>query len=90
MSELTENPDDASLTAAMIAIAHGLRLQMVTEGVETAQQALFLRARARARGCDEAQGDLFGRPCPAEEFVDRLRARPFVIEAEEKDETQVS
>jgi len=83
VSELTENPDDASLTAAIIAMAHGLRLKVVAEGVETAQQALFLRAR----GCDEVQGYLFGRPCPAEEFVDRLRARPFVIDAEAKQDS---
>ncbi len=70
--ELPENADDAELTSAIIAMAHGLRLSVVAEGVETARQALFLRQR----GCDEVQGYLFGRPVPADDFVDRLRARP--------------
>jgi EAL domain-containing protein (putative c-di-GMP-specific phosphodiesterase class I) len=70
--ELPENADDAELTSAIIAMAHGLRLSVVAEGVETARQALFLRQR----GCDEVQGYLFGRPIPADDFVDRLRARP--------------
>ncbi len=82
VAELTENPDDAALTAAIIAMAHGLRLKVVAEGVETAAQALFLRQRS----CDELQGYLFGRPCPADEFVDRLRARPIAIDETLKDD----
>ena len=72
VSELPGNPSDAALTSAIIAMAHGLRLEVVAEGVETEAQARFLELR----GCDELQGYLFGRPCPAEEFVDFLRARP--------------
>ncbi len=72
VSELPENASDAALTSAIIAMAHGLRLEVVAEGVETEAQARFLELR----GCDELQGYLFGRPCPAEEFVDFLRARP--------------
>ena len=72
VSELPGNASDAALTSAIIAMAHGLRLEVVAEGVETEAQARFLELR----GCDELQGYLFGRPCPAEEFVDFLRARP--------------
>jgi EAL domain-containing protein (putative c-di-GMP-specific phosphodiesterase class I) len=72
VSELPDNPGDAALTAAIIAMAHGLRLDVVAEGVETEAQARFLELR----GCDELQGYLFGRPCAAGEFVDYLRARP--------------
>ncbi len=72
ISELPGNASDAALTSAIIAMAHGLQLDVVAEGVETEEQARFLELR----GCDELQGYLFGRPCPAEEFVDRLRARP--------------
>ena len=61
--------------------AHGLRLSVVAEGVETAAQALFLRQR----GCDEVQGYLFGRASPPEDFKDRMRARPVLIDAEAKD-----
>lgn len=86
VTELTENPDDAALTAAIIAMAHGLRLKVVAEGVETAQQALFLRQR----GCDELQGYFFGRPCPADEFVERLRSRPIEIDVPAKDEPETA
>jgi len=82
VAELMENPDDAALTSAIIAMAHGLRLKVVAEGVETAAHALFLRQRS----CDEPQGYLFGRPCPADEFVERLRARPIPIHETLKDE----
>ena len=81
VAELTENPDDAALTSAIIAMAHGLRLEVVAEGVETRHQALFLRQR----GCDELQGYLFGRPCPPDEFVDLVRARPRLFDELEKE-----
>lgn len=78
VSELPGNASDAALTSAIIAMAHGLQLGVVAEGVETEAQARFLELR----GCDELQGYLFGRPCPAEEFVDFLRARPVTVEEE--------
>ena len=83
VNDLPDNPDDVALTSAIIAMAHGLRLSVVAEGVETARQALFLSQR----GCDEVQGYLFGRPCPPEDFKDRLRARPVYIDAEMKDDS---
>ena len=76
VNDLADNPDDAALTGAIIAMAHGLRLKVVAEGVETSGQALFLQQR----GCDELQGYLFGRPCPPVEFEDLLRAKPRSLE----------
>ena len=58
------NPDDAALAAAIIAMAHSLRLSVVAEGVETREQAEFLRES----GCDELQGFLFSPAVPVEEF----------------------
>ena len=55
---------------AVIAMAHGLRLSVVAEGVETAGQ-LALLARL---GCDLVQGWLFSRAVPAEEFAALLAA----------------
>ncbi len=57
-----DNRDDATVTGAIIALAHSLDIPVVAEGVETEAQREFLVAH----GCDEAQGYLFARPMPAE------------------------
>lgn len=54
----------ASLASALIAMGHSLELGVVAEGVETVEQARFLREH----GCDELQGFLLGRPMPADEI----------------------
>jgi diguanylate cyclase (GGDEF)-like protein/PAS domain S-box-containing protein len=61
---LGTNKDDLALCEAMIIMAHKLGLQVVAEGVETAQQRDLLRAA----GCDYAQGYLYSRPVPPAEF----------------------
>jgi EAL domain-containing protein (putative c-di-GMP-specific phosphodiesterase class I) len=54
VGEITRDPDDAALTAAIVAMAHSLRLGVVAEGVETREHLDFLRERR----CDEFQGFL--------------------------------
>jgi EAL domain-containing protein (putative c-di-GMP-specific phosphodiesterase class I) len=74
--ELVTVPDDAAITAAIIAMAHALELKVVAEGVETEAHLAFLREQ----GCDEVQGYLLGRPMPAERFAERLgRERPLQV-----------
>lgn len=63
--DLTEDSDDAAIVAAIIGLAHNLRLEVIAEGVETAAQLDYLRRQ----DCDEAQGYFFSRPLPAAEFA---------------------
>ncbi|HEX5391726.1 MAG TPA: EAL domain-containing protein [Rhodocyclaceae bacterium] len=57
----------AAITTTIIALAKNLDLTVIAEGVETEEQAGFLRERE----CDEAQGYLYSRPVAAGE-VERL------------------
>ena len=50
------------IVEAVVALAHHMDLNVLAEGVETAQQL----ARLRALGCDEIQGYHYGRPLPVE------------------------
>jgi EAL domain-containing protein (putative c-di-GMP-specific phosphodiesterase class I) len=52
-------------------MGHSLRLNVVAEGVETAEQFEFLREH----GCDFMQGYLVGKPMPAEELGRLLAER---------------
>jgi diguanylate cyclase (GGDEF)-like protein/PAS domain S-box-containing protein len=60
--------ESVKLAAAIIALAHGMELGVVAEGVETEAQRDYLVSH----GCDQFQGFLFDRPLPAEEFARRL------------------
>ncbi|MEK9500329.1 EAL domain-containing protein [Gemmatimonadota bacterium DH-20] len=59
------NAEDASLTAAIAAMARSLGLQLVGEGVENEDQVGVLRSL----GCDLVQGFHFGRPVPGATFL---------------------
>jgi EAL domain-containing protein (putative c-di-GMP-specific phosphodiesterase class I) len=59
---------DASLVSAMVAMAQGLGLKSVAEGVETEQQVQLLKDM----GCSYAQGYLFSRPLSPEAFKNIL------------------
>jgi diguanylate cyclase (GGDEF)-like protein len=63
-------PSAAAIVAATIAMSRTLGLTMVAEGVETEEQRRFLESQ----GCDRLQGYHLGRPMPAEEFAERIRA----------------
>lgn len=72
VSEIISDPGDASISRAIIALAHGLKLNVVAEGVETEAQMAFLAANH----CDEMQGFYFSRPLAPEDCAALLRKRP--------------
>ncbi len=58
-------PERSAVTASIIAMAHGLGLQAVAEGIESAAQQALLASQ----GCDIVQGLHVGRPMPLEEML---------------------
>ncbi|MDQ2990534.1 MAG: bifunctional diguanylate cyclase/phosphodiesterase, partial [Pseudomonadota bacterium] len=59
--DLGKDDDSEAIARSIVNLAHGLKLAVVAEGVETAQQLEILRAMA----CDEYQGFLFSQPVDA-------------------------
>jgi EAL domain-containing protein (putative c-di-GMP-specific phosphodiesterase class I) len=60
--ELVTDSFDAAIVKALIALGHGLKLEVIAEGVETQEQLAFLRSVK----CDGVQGYLLSRPLSAE------------------------
>ena len=64
VNDITTDPSDRELINATIAMAHGLNLKVVAEGVETVEQLNYLNSL----GCDYAQGYLFSKAVPGSEM----------------------
>ena len=67
----TSVAEDKALTEAIIAMGRTLSLTVVAQGVETKEQADFLRQNA----CDEFQGFYLNKPVPADQMVELIRAQ---------------
>lgn len=68
--DIASDPDDAAIVSAIVAMGNALRLNVVAEGVETAEQLAYLVEH----GCTRFQGYLFGRPMSFADFAVRLAA----------------
>ncbi|HET7452886.1 MAG TPA: EAL domain-containing protein, partial [Thermoanaerobaculia bacterium] len=69
LRDIETSLDDAAISRAVIVLAHGMKLKVTAEGVETEGQLQFLRRHR----CDQGQGFLLGRPVPAAQFEELLR-----------------
>lgn len=72
ISDIPANTEDIAITKTIIALADSLGLQVIAEGVETPEQAGFLRRH----GCCYAQGYLFSKPVPAQRIAHLLAVEP--------------
>jgi diguanylate cyclase (GGDEF)-like protein len=69
--DIATRGEDSNLTEAIIAMGKSLSLTVVAQGVETKEQADFLREHA----CDEFQGFYFNKPMSAAQFTELLQAQ---------------
>ena len=68
---LTESDNHRRLVRALIHLAHDLKLEVIAEGVQTAEQAVMLKEL----GCDAVQGIMFLPPMPAQGVIDALSGK---------------
>jgi diguanylate cyclase (GGDEF)-like protein len=68
---LSEDSQAPTIVETILAMAASLNFETVAEGIETEEQARFLRLR----GCAIGQGFLYGPALPAPDFVEMLRAQ---------------
>ncbi len=74
VGDIRADQTDASIVNAIVAMARGLKLDLIAEGVETRTQLNYLKSQ----GCKEVQGFIFSRPVPSGELKALLRQNPFV------------
>jgi EAL domain-containing protein (putative c-di-GMP-specific phosphodiesterase class I) len=74
VGDIRADQGDASIINAIVAMARGLNLDLIAEGVETKSQLRYLRSQ----GCEEVQGFYFSRPVQASEVKQLLRSEPYV------------
>ncbi|WP_317204998.1 putative bifunctional diguanylate cyclase/phosphodiesterase [Janthinobacterium sp.] len=74
---LPQDTENAAITRAIIAMAHGLRMVVVAEGVETAEQLQLLEQY----GCDLVQGYFLGRPASHEAITLTLNSEALAAVA---------
>jgi diguanylate cyclase (GGDEF)-like protein len=63
--QITSATEQTTIVSAIISMGQSLGLRIIAEGVESAEDVEFLKAR----NCDEAQGFYYSRPVPAEQFA---------------------
>ncbi len=68
IKDIPDHLDDMEITAAIISMAHRLKMKVIAEGIETDVQKVFLEEHH----CDVGQGYLFSKPVPLDELFEQL------------------
>jgi EAL domain-containing protein (putative c-di-GMP-specific phosphodiesterase class I) len=76
--DIASNEESAAIVRAVVGLAHNIKLEVVSEGVETNEQLEILRVM----GCDTFQGFLREEPMPQREFEMRLLGLPAAKDAQ--------
>jgi len=76
ITHVATDSSDASVTQAIIALAHSMGLTVTAEGVEEAEQLEFLRQN----NCEEVQGYYFSRPLTSSDMEDLLQSSKGYLE----------
>lgn len=71
IDDVLTDKDDAEIATAIIRLSHALNMRVVAEGVESLEQAVFLRQN----GCDEIQGFVVSKPLPPDRVRDLFGQR---------------
>ena len=69
VQDVLDDDDDATIVRAIIQLGKSLNMQVIAEGVETAEQEAYIIAE----GCHEGQGYLYSKPLPARELTAFLK-----------------
>ena len=83
---INHDTNESAIVTAIIAMAHSLRLKVTAEGVDSADQAEFLKAH----GCLAAQGFYYSKPVPAKTFDTLLNERPWQTDANNSQQDKLS
>ena len=70
VASLGTTGNSGAIIQSIVTLGHALGMKVLAEGIETNEQRVLLRLA----GCDEMQGYLFAKPCPAE-AIDKILAR---------------
>jgi sensor c-di-GMP phosphodiesterase-like protein len=69
VQDLLDDDDDATIVRAIIQLGKSLGMQVIAEGVETAEQESYIISE----GCHEGQGYHYSKPLPARELSAYLK-----------------
>ncbi|WP_243767791.1 EAL domain-containing protein [Paenibacillus agricola] len=87
VEEILTDPVNRSIIECILNLAKALQMNVVAEGVETAEQYTFLKERK----CDEIQGYYFSRPIDPEEFTHLLKNKLMINQSSKtKQEKQIA